>query len=79
MSKIRVPAGLSLLRVLFLVADCQLLVFLSGREQREEASSLILFYKGINPIHEGFTLITLSNSNYLPKAPVHNIIYITSP
>ena len=63
--KIRVPAGQFLVRSIFWVAEDVLLIVSSqGREQREDASSLVTLRRTFipHPIHEGLTLMTLIQS-----------------
>ena len=73
-SKIRLSVWLSLDGHFLL--GCRLLTtsycILSGRDQRE-ARGLVTF-SGTNPIHQGSTLMTSSDPNYLPKAPLPNTI-----
>jgi len=63
-------------RALFQVEGCGLLIVsLYGGEQRGEASSLRT-HKGTDVIHEGSTLMSSCNPNYLPKAS--NIVILRS-
>lgn len=49
----------------------------SGGEQRAASSKLSGdSYKGTDPIHEGFTLMTLFNPSYLPKALLPHTITV---
>ena len=49
-------------------------VTVSSLGRRAEGAPQGHFYKGTNPIHEGSTLLTLSNSNYLSKAPTSTFL-----
>lgn len=64
--RIRVPAWLDPCETLFWVADGWL-VPMSSRGDRSQAAFWGLFYKGTNPIYEGFILMTSAP----PKAPTH--------
>ena len=58
------------------VPGCRSLILINshGREKRRKLSSDS--YKGTNPTHEGFTLMTSSNPGYLPKVPPPNSYYM---
>ena len=69
-SKIRVPAQLSshegpLLGYGWLTSRCVLTRQRAGRESKLSCDT----YRATNAIHEDSTLLTSSNSSYLPKAP----------
>ena len=62
-----------LLRSLFQLVKCVFLMVCQKESRRKLSHD---FYKGTNPVREGATLMSSSNSNHLPKSPPPNTIIL---